>query len=63
MKRVIFFPLLVNVSSVIVKAYDLKLFADAMICFFFVSQVSDREQYVIWNETTLRIKLQRECIC
>ena len=35
MKRVIFFPLLVNVSSVIVKAYDLKLFADAMICFFF----------------------------
>ena len=31
--------------------------------FFFVSQVSDREQYVIWNETTLRIMLQRECIC
>ena len=31
--------------------------------FFFVSQVSDREQSVIWNETTLRIMLQRECIC
>ena len=36
MKRVIVFSLLVNVFSVIVKAYDLKLFADAMtmICFF-----------------------------
>ena len=65
MKRLIVFSLLVNVFSVIVKAYDLKLFADAMtmICFFFVSQVSDREQSVIWNETTLRIMLQRECIC
>ena len=30
----LFFSLLVNVFSVIVKAYDLKLFADAMICFF-----------------------------
>ena len=30
MKRVIVFSLLVNVFSVIVKAYDLKLFADAM---------------------------------
>ena len=56
------FFLLVNVFSVIVKAYDLKLFVDAMIPFF-VSQVSDREQSVIWNETTLPIMLQRECIC
>ena len=62
MKRVIVFFLLVNVFSVIVKAYDLKLFVDAMIPFF-VSQVSDREQSVIWNETTLPIMLQRECIC
>ena len=58
----LFFFLLVNVFSVIVKAYDLKLFVDAMIPFF-VSQVSDREQSVIWNETTLPIMLQRECIC
>ena len=54
--------LVANVSSVIVKADDLKFFSDAMICFF-VSQVSDREHSVIWNETTLRIMLQRECIC
>ena len=58
----LFFFLLVNVFSVIVKAYDLKLFVDAMIPFF-VSQVSDREHSVIWNETTLPIMLQRECIC
>ena len=62
MNRVIVFFLLVNVFSVIVKAYDLKLFVDAMIPFF-VSQVSDREHSVIWNETTLPIMLQRECIC
>jgi hypothetical protein len=31
--------------------------------FVFVSQVSDREQSVIWNETTLPVMLQCECIC
>ena len=65
MKRVIVFSLLVNVFSVIVKTYDAKQFADAMamIFFGFVSHVSDREHSVIWNETTLPVMLQRECIC
>ena len=39
MNRVIVFFLLVNVFSVIVKAYDLKLFVDAMIPFLFLRSV------------------------
>ena len=31
--------------------------------FCVVSEVSDQEQSVIWNETTFVIKLQSECTC
>ena len=51
----LFFSLLVNVFSVIVKAYDLKLFADAMtmICFFrFSGQWSGTVRDLEWNNAS-----------